>query len=142
MIDYRDTLDGVTEHDLEGFFEGWPDPPSPATHLRLLRGSDAFLLAVDTEADRVVGFINAHSDGVLSAYIPLLEVLPAYRGRGIGGELVRRLLERLGDLYMVDLVCDETLRPFYERFGMRALTGMARRNFDRQSGSSENRPEA
>ncbi len=28
----------------------------------------------------VVGFVNALSDGRLSAYIPLLEVLPDYRG--------------------------------------------------------------
>jgi hypothetical protein len=29
---------------------------------------------------RVIGFITAVTDKVLSAYIPLLEVLPAYRG--------------------------------------------------------------
>ena len=33
---------------------------------------------------QVVGFVTATSDGVLSAYIPFLEVVPAYRSRGIG----------------------------------------------------------
>ena len=61
-------------------------------------------LALD--GDAVVGFVTAASDGVLSAFIPLLEVLPAYRDRGIGAELVRRLLGQLDDLYMVDLCCD------------------------------------
>ena len=54
----------------------------------------------------VVGFVTAVSDGVLSAYIPLLEVLPEYQDRGIGSELMRRILEQLDDLYMVDVLCD------------------------------------
>ena len=42
-------------------------------------------------------------------------MLPAYRGRGIGAELVRRALARLGDRYSIDLVCDPESVPFYER---------------------------
>jgi GNAT superfamily N-acetyltransferase len=67
---------------------------------------------------------------VLSAYVPLLEVLPEFQGRGIGSELVRRALELVGDRYMVDLLCDEELVPFYERFGLRRAVGMALRNRD------------
>jgi GNAT superfamily N-acetyltransferase len=57
-------------------------------------------------------------------------VLPEYQGRGIGSELVRRLLERLGGLYMIDLCCDEDLVPFCERLGMVRAVGMAIRNRD------------
>ncbi len=85
----------------------------------------------------MVGFINAISDGVLSAYIPLLEVLPAYQGQGIGTELARRMLDKLRDLYMIDLLCDADLQPFYARLGMRPYTAMLFRNFDRQNGLSE-----
>jgi len=76
----------------------------------------------------IAGFVSAHGDGVLSAYIPLLEVLPAYQGRGMGTELVRRLLELLKGHYMIDLACDEDLVPFYERFGMKRWVGMGLRN--------------
>ncbi len=51
-------------------------------------------------------FINAISDRVLSAFVPLLEVLPEYQRRGIGSTLVETMLAQLGDLYMVDLVAD------------------------------------
>jgi GNAT superfamily N-acetyltransferase len=133
MITYTDTLDGITPEQLQGFFVGWPHPPSPETHLKLLKGSSHVVLALD--GARVVGFINAISDGVLSAFVPLLEVLPEYQGRGIGGELVRQMLERLRDFYTVDLVCDPDLQPFYQRFGMRPYTAMLARNYDRQSGT-------
>ena len=86
------------------------------------------VLAVDDQNSRVVGFVNAISDGVLCAYIPFLEVLPAYQRQGIGDELVRRLLKLLDNLYMIDLTCDRPLQKFYERFGMRSSTGMMIRN--------------
>ncbi|MCP4541140.1 MAG: GNAT family N-acetyltransferase [Chloroflexi bacterium] len=120
-----------------GFFEGWPNPPSPQVHLKLLANSDHVVLAVDQELDVVVGFITAISDGVLAAYIPLLEVLPAYRGRGIGKELVRRMLDRLGGLYAIDLMCDSDVQPFYASLGMRPAIGMMIRNYEYQSGRAK-----
>ena len=82
-----------------------------------------------------MGFVTAISDGVLSAYMPLLEVLPDYQGRGIGRELVERMLTLLSGHYMIDLVCDKDMQSFYARFGMKPFIAMAIRNYDRQSGS-------
>ena len=121
MIVYTDSLDGITPERLPGFFVGWPNPPSPATHRRILAGSDHRVLALDGADGPVVGFVTAISDGVLSAYVPLLEVVPDYQGRGIGKELTRRLLAQLDGLYMVDLSCDAELVPFYEALGMTRL---------------------
>jgi len=132
VISYSDSVEGVLADDLQGFFVGWPNPPSPETHLALLRGSSHVVLALDD--GRVVGFVTAVTDGVLSAYVPLLEVLPDYGGRGIGGELMHRMLDKLAGLYMVDLVCDPETKPFYERFGMSPVTGMAIRDHERQAG--------
>jgi ribosomal protein S18 acetylase RimI-like enzyme len=134
MIEYRDTTDGVTAEQLLGFFVGWPNPPSPATHLRILERSYAVILAVNVESQRVVGFITAISDGVLSAFLPLLEVLPSYQDQGIGSELVRRMMAKLSSLYMVDVVCDPNLESFYGRFGLTTRTGMVLRNYQNQSG--------
>jgi ribosomal protein S18 acetylase RimI-like enzyme len=127
VIAYADDLAGMQARHLAGFFVGWPKPPSAERHLALLRGSSHVVVA--REGERVVGFVTAISDGVLSAYIPLLEVLPEYQGRGIGAELVRRLLGRLDGLYMVDLCCDEDVVGFYERLGLsRWDAGMGLRN--------------
>ena len=134
-ITFQAELQDITPERLQGFFVGWPNPPSPATHLRLLAGSDYVELAVDADTGQVVGFITAISDGVLAAFIPLLEVLPAYQGQGIGATLVARLLARLDHLYMVDLLCDADVQPFYARLGMRPATGMMVRHYDRQAGA-------
>jgi ribosomal protein S18 acetylase RimI-like enzyme len=127
VIEYDNDVSGVEPEQLIGFFVGWSKPPSPKRHLELLRGSSHVVVARD--GDRVVGFITAISDGVISAYIPLLEVLPDWQGRGIGAELVRRMLGQLDSLYMVDLCCDEDVVPFYERLGLeRWDAGMGLRN--------------
>ena len=123
-IEYTSSLDGVAPEHLSGFFEGWPSPPSPERHLEILEGSYRVVLAREAGSPQVVGFVNAISDGVLYAFVPLLEVLPSHRGRGIGSALVQRLLDELGEFYAVDLMCDPELQPFYERFGMHRATGM------------------
>jgi ribosomal protein S18 acetylase RimI-like enzyme len=135
MIEYRTSIDGITADQLAGpFFVGWPDPPSPQTHLELLRSSAHVVLALHEPDQQVVGFINAISDGVFMAFIPLLEVIAPYQGRGIGSELTRRLVSRLEDFYTVDVMCDPELQPFYEHLGFRMATGASLRNYSRQSG--------
>jgi predicted N-acetyltransferase YhbS len=125
-MEFRMSTEGVSPGDLVGYFEGWPAPPSPERHLALLEGSSHVVLA--QEEGRIVGFVTAISDGVLAAYIPLLEVRREWRGKGVGSELVRRMLAALEGCYMVDVVCDPELVPFYERFGLVPLAGMGRRN--------------
>ena len=133
MIRYSDTLDDITPAGLAGFFGGWSHPPSPDEHLAILKGSDFIQLALDSETQQVIGYVTAISDGVSCAYVPHLEVLERYRKQGIATELVRRLLATIDQFYMVDLICDDDLHPFYERLGFRRHAGMIRRNYERQS---------
>jgi GNAT superfamily N-acetyltransferase len=116
-IAYAETAGGVQSSDLRGFFVGWQAVPTAEQHLAILQGSDHVVLARDD--DRIVGFVTAVGDGVVSAFVPLLEVLPDYQGRGIGTELMQRMLAQLEPYYMVDLCCDADLEPFYARFGLR-----------------------
>lgn len=135
VIEYRRTVAGLTADQLAGpFFVGWADPPDPETHLRLLEGSDHVVLAVDEEDQTVVGFAAAISDGVLAAYISFLEVIEEHRGRGIGSDLIRHLLDDIGNLYMIDAVADPGLQPFYRHLGLQPVDGMVLRNHHRRSG--------
>lgn len=133
MIEYINSLENISDKDLEGFFDGWPNPPSIQKHVKILENSDYFWLAVESTTRKVIGFINAISDKTLCAYIALLEVLPEYRGQGIGSELVRLMLNTLNGYYMIDLICDEKIAGFYSRFKMYESKGMMLRNFGMQS---------
>ncbi len=135
MIKYSYALDGTTSEQLKGFFVGWPNPPSPIMFFEILDRSTFKILAIDKKENRVVGFINANSDCVLSAYIPLLEVLPEYQGKGIGKELLQRMLEKLQNLYMVDLACDPETQSFYEKCGFKPASAMMIRNYKFQHGN-------
>ena len=134
MIVYQSTTMGISPGQLRGFFVGWPNPPSPETHLRILHGSTIFELAIDEQSEIVVGFVTAISDGVSCAYVPHLEVLPAYQGQGIGTNLMNRLFTRLREHYMIDLLCDPELQRFYAKVGMQPAVGMYVRNYDQQAG--------
>ena len=119
MIAYSESAAEVVPDGLAGFFVGWPSPPTLDRRLELLRRSDAVSLAHDEGL--LVGFATAITDGVLAAFIPFLEVLPSHQRQGIGTALIERLLTQLDDLYMVDVVCDAPLEPFYAQLGFTTL---------------------
>jgi predicted N-acetyltransferase YhbS len=127
MIAYRDHLEELTPEALRGFFVGWPTPPTPEQHWEILERSSAFVLAYDTDTREVVGFVTALSDGVFSAFIPLLEVRPSHQKRGIGKALVQQIEQRLAGVYSIDLVCDPELVPYYATLGYQSLAGQGKR---------------
>ena len=135
-IRLQSDLENIGPEQLQGFFEGWPAAPSAHTLHRMLTASYRVSLAVDTRSGEVVGFIQAISDGVLTAFIPLLEVRPEFRGQGTGRALVLHLLAQLDHLYAVDLSCDDALVPFYERLGFVPGRAMIRRRYSSQNGES------
>lgn len=136
MINYTNSLEGIAPENLKGFFENWPKPPSPETHLKVLNNSDYVVLAIN-ETGSVIGFITAITDKILCAYIPFLEVLPEFRQQGIGTELMKRMIDELKGYYMVDLLCDSQMQAYYEQFGMKKAVGMMIRNYEKQSGKKD-----
>lgn len=138
MITYTASLAGLGARRLHGFFVGWPDPPDPDTLLRLLHASDHVEIAIagpDRHDGPVVGFATSLTDGILTADLTYLEVLPPYQSRGIGTALVRRTLAHFHTLYAVNVTCDPTLEPFYRRLGLSPARAMILRNYPRQSGA-------
>ena len=76
-----------------------------------------YIAAYDDE--KLVGYIDSVSNGVTDAYIQDLMVHPDYQGKGIGTELMNRMIAELKrrNIYMISVVFEEKLRPFYSRFG-------------------------
>ncbi len=124
MIEYRTSLDNITKDDLNGFFVGWKQPLSNEQLYKALQNSEYVVIAYDTEKKKAVGYINALSEEVNFAFIPMLEVLPEYQKLGIGTELVRKMLQQLEHINCIDLTCDPELKGFYKRFGMIESRGM------------------
>ncbi len=69
----------------------WARGRSRETVERLVRTADRVVGLYD--GDRQIGFARAESDGVAFAYLADVYVLTAYRGRGLGVELVREIVE-------------------------------------------------
>jgi ribosomal protein S18 acetylase RimI-like enzyme len=127
MIEYTSSLENIKPQQLESFFNGWWAKPNSETFLQTLHGSSHVVIALENQ--QVIGFISAISDGVMFAYISLLEMLPTHQNLGIASELMRQMLVHYKDLYAIDTSCDDELVPFYERFGMARGNAMFIRNY-------------
>ena len=70
---------------------------------------------------RQIGFARAVSDGVAFAYLADVYVLDEHRGRGLGGELVRQMVENGPYANVKWLLHTSDAHSLYERFGFRRL---------------------
>jgi GNAT superfamily N-acetyltransferase len=95
----------------------WSSADKPeALHAGLL-GSHALVTAWD--ARLLVGIGNAISDGHLVVYFPHLIVRPAYQGKGIGSELMVRMMRRYRGFHQQALLADGRAIDFYKKLGFR-----------------------
>ncbi len=71
------------------------------------------------EDEKLIGYIDSVSNGVTDAYIQDLMVCPDHQGKGIGTELMNKMIQYLKEkhIYIISVVYEERLKPFYERFG-------------------------
>jgi len=71
------------------------------------------------DGDKLIGYVDTVSNGVTDAYIQDLTVDPAYQGKGIGTELMKRIIAVLKEkrIYMISVVYEDRLSSFYKRFG-------------------------
>jgi GNAT superfamily N-acetyltransferase len=67
----------------------------------------------------LVGLGNAISDGSLVVYYPHLLVLPEFQGRGIGRQLMKRLMNRYRGFHQHILVAEAKAVSFYRKCGFK-----------------------
>ncbi len=66
---------------------------------------------------RQIGFCRAATDGVSFVYLADVYVLAEYRGRGLGEELVREMVERGPLAHGKWLLHTEDMQPLYRKVG-------------------------
>lgn len=71
------------------------------------------------DKEELIGYVDCVSNGVTDAYIQDLMVHPDDQGKGIGTELMNRMIAYLKEkrIYMISVVFEESLKPFYAKFG-------------------------
>jgi GNAT superfamily N-acetyltransferase len=94
---------------------GWSSAEKPETLRRALMNSHALESA--WAGDMLIGLGNTISDGFLVVYYPHLIVHPEYQGRGVGSELMKRLMARYSGFHQQMLVADGRAIDFYRKCG-------------------------
>ena len=69
------------------------------------------------DGDRQIGFCRAFTDGLALAYLADVYVLSEYRGRGLGEELVREMVENGPFAHVKWILHTEDMHPLYRKFG-------------------------
>lgn len=74
------------------------------------------------DADELVGFARAVSDGCFRAFVEDVVVRDDHRRQGAATRMVEVLLELLSEIDVVSLFCGADLAAFYERTGFNATS--------------------
>lgn len=81
---------------------------------------------------KLVGMGRIISDGVITGIICGLCVLPSYQSKGIGKEMLHRLIGHCEQNRVIpQLLCTESLETYYESFGFRKFSVGMTRNINR-----------
>ncbi|MBQ8904984.1 MAG: GNAT family N-acetyltransferase [Ruminococcus sp.] len=96
---------------------GWESANYPQSLSKAVSCSETVLTA--WEDNRLCGLMTAVSDGAMNVFFPYLAVHPDSQGKGVGKEMVARMLQKYGDVYRKILVCNEDKTAFYEKCGLR-----------------------
>lgn len=69
--------------------------------------------------ETLIGYVDCVSNGLTDAYIQDLMVHPSFQGRGIGTQLMNRMIDYLKRkrIYMISVIYEDSMKSFYEKFG-------------------------
>lgn len=95
---------------------GWVSGKYPEKLFSALMNSQTVISAWC--GDELVGLIRALDDGAMVAFLHYALVKPEFQGRGIAGELLRRIKEKYAEYLYIELIPDQKKNvPFYEKHG-------------------------
>jgi GNAT superfamily N-acetyltransferase len=105
---------------------GWDSVVNVAAAPAALASSLAACVALD--ADRAIGMARLVGDGAIYFYVQDVAVLPSHHGQGVGGMLLRHLMEWLScnapDRAFVGLFAAAGTEDFFRREGFEVHQGL------------------
>jgi ribosomal protein S18 acetylase RimI-like enzyme len=104
---------------------GWEDRASDLARVKAAVDGSRWIVSA-WDGSRLVGFCRAFTDGAFTAYVSWVAVLPEYQRRGVGRELVSRLMEGRERIAFV-LHARAAVHPFYNKLGYDDAPDMLRR---------------
>lgn len=115
-IIYQDVKD-IEVNQLQCLFASvhWDSANYPEKLYLAIKNSHKVITAWD--GDKLVGLMNALSDGVMTAYFHYLLVRPEYHNRNIGRTLVKMMLKEYSEYARKVLIAYEQETTFYKRCG-------------------------
>lgn len=110
--------------------EGWNDVlniPKASLHQAMV---NSWYVVSAFDEDQIIATGRAISDGLINAYLCGLVVHPGYRNRGVGTEIVRRLVEKgRGRNLHIELFTESENISYYQKLGFEQFaTGMKHTN--------------
>ena len=101
----------------------WKDHYDKSGIPKLIKGSYAFAVVINKENNETIGMGRILSDGVSDAYIQDLVILPEYRGKGIGAELVKTLVDycKAKGIIWIGLIAEPDQDGFYSTIGFKQM---------------------
>lgn len=122
MIEYSQDKD-IHRDQLQDLFlsVGWSSGNYPDELVVAMANSHSVVSA--WHEGKLVGLMNALSDGVMTAYFHYLLVRPEYQSQGIGQRLVSTMLHRYHDYARKVLIAYDAEVDFYQHCGFEIGTG-------------------
>jgi GNAT superfamily N-acetyltransferase len=115
-IQYKSAKD-FSEKELRDLFlsVGWSSGNYSDKLVIAMRNSSSVYSAWDD--DKLVGLVNVLDDGVMTAYVHYLLIMPEYQHHGIGGKLVKTVSENYKDYLRIVLIAYSKETEFYKHCG-------------------------
>jgi GNAT superfamily N-acetyltransferase len=119
-------VDSWVENEIIALYKSagwWKDSYDPSGIKKLIEGSFAFAVVVDSASGKAIGMGRILSDGVSDAYLQDLAILPKYRGKGIGKKLVEALLDYCLSrrILWIGLISEPGQDGFYSSLGFKPM---------------------
>lgn len=134
-LDWTESIDGTDWHELEALYRAAPLGNKTAAQLRTAF-TNSIAVCLIRERGKLVGAGRVVGDGVDIAYLGDVALMPAHQGRGLGVQIVQRLMERARGHKKIILYSVPGKEGFYKRFGFKRMT-TAMAVFDNQAGALE-----